>query len=81
MALDAGQAAYESEDWLTAYKQFQEYLGRNPDDVEFLKKYAKARLSIRPLDVGNVMGKALPEYGAACDSRTVREIRQKVETG
>ena len=33
------------------------------------------------LDVGNVMGEALPEYRAACDSRTVREIWQEVETG
>jgi tetratricopeptide (TPR) repeat protein len=56
MALQAGQAAFEKEDWKTASKQFQEYLGRNPDDVAVLRKYAKARLSVRPLDAAAVGG-------------------------
>ena len=55
MAIDEGNAAYEKEDWETAYKNFQEYLGRNPDDIEILRKYAKARLSVRPIEAPNVM--------------------------
>jgi len=54
-ALTGGNAAFEKEDWPEASKQFQEYLGRNPDDVEILKKYAKARLSIRPIQGSNIM--------------------------
>jgi len=54
--LAAGQAAYEKKDWQAAYRHFREYLGRNPDDIEILKKYAHARLSVRPLDSGNVAG-------------------------
>ena len=56
MSLTAGQAAFETQDWPAAFKNFQEYLGRNPDDVEILKKYAQARLSIRPLEVGSITG-------------------------
>lgn len=55
MSLNAGNAAFEKEDWETAYKNFQEYLGRNPDDIEILKKYAKARMSVRPIEVPNIM--------------------------
>lgn len=55
MSLEVGTAAFESKDWLAASKNLQEYLGRNPDDVEILRKYAKARLAIRPLEAGNVM--------------------------
>ena len=54
MSLNAGNAAFEKKDWPAAYRNFQEYLGRNPDDVEILKKYAKARLSIRPLEGPNI---------------------------
>ena len=53
-ALTAGHAAYEAEDWKEAGKQLQEYLGRNPDDVEILKTYAKARMAIRPVEVPNI---------------------------
>ncbi len=56
MSLTAGEAAFEKGDWPAAYRNLQEYLGRNPDDVEILKKYAKACLSIRPLDRANVAG-------------------------
>jgi len=55
MSLEEGTAAFESKDWLTASKNLQEYLGRNPDDVEILRKYAKARLAIRPIEGGNIM--------------------------
>ena len=54
MSLEAGQAAFESKDWQAVVRNFMEYLGRNPDDVDILKKYAKAQLSIRPLDAANV---------------------------
>ena len=54
--LAAGEVAFEDQDWLTAYKHFQEYLGRNPDDIEILKKYAEARLSVRPLEAGMITG-------------------------
>jgi tetratricopeptide (TPR) repeat protein len=56
MSLTAGEAAFEKGDWPAAHKNLQEYLSRNPDDVEILKKYAKARLSIRPVDPANVAG-------------------------
>jgi tetratricopeptide (TPR) repeat protein len=55
MSLETGTAAFEGKDWPTACSNFQEYLGRNPDDVEILKKYAKARMSMRPLEAPNVM--------------------------
>ena len=56
MDLEAGTAAFQKQDWPAAYKHFQEYLGRNPDEVEILKKYAKARLSIRPLEAAHIGG-------------------------
>lgn len=56
MCLTAGQAAFEKGDWRAASKNLQEYLGRNPNDIEVLKKYAKARLLMRPLDAPNIMG-------------------------
>jgi len=52
----AGEAAYEKKDWPAANRHFAEYLGRNPDDVEILKKLAEARLSIRPLEPGQIAG-------------------------
>ena len=56
MDLNAGQTAYDKKDWPAAYRHFQEYLGRNPDDLEILKKYAEARMHIRPLDAGAIGG-------------------------
>jgi len=56
MSLRAGEAAFENKDWPAAYRNLREYLGRNPDDVEILKKYAKAALSIRPLDAKTIGG-------------------------
>ena len=54
-AITAGNAAFEKEDWKTAYQNFQEYLGRHPDDVEILKKYAKARMSVSPVEPPNIL--------------------------
>jgi len=56
ISLREGETAYENEDWPAAYRNLREYLGRNPDDVEVLKKYAKARLSIRPLEASHITG-------------------------
>lgn len=58
--LAAGQAAYEARDWPTAYKHFQEFLGRNPDNIEILKKFALARLSMQPFEP-----EAIPRAAAA----------------
>jgi len=52
--LEAGTAAFEKQDWSGAYEHFQEYLGRNPNDIEILKKYAEAGISMRPLDYQKV---------------------------
>ena len=73
MALKAGEAAYKKEDWLAAYKNFRQYLGRNPDDVEILKKYAKASLSIRPLEVNHVSG-AIAAYRRVMQIAPLDEI-------
>lgn len=53
--LEAGTTAFEQGDETAAYKHFQEYLGRNPDDVEILKKYAQSRLLVRPLESPHVL--------------------------
>ncbi|MDI9433022.1 MAG: hypothetical protein QM570_15005, partial [Planctomycetota bacterium] len=53
--LEAGTAAFEQGDETAAYKHFQEYLGRNPDDIEILKKYAQSRLLVRPLESPHVV--------------------------
>ncbi len=52
MDLNAGLAAYKDKDWLTAYRHFQEYLGRNPDDLEIYKKYAETIMHRQPFDAG-----------------------------
>ena len=54
--LEAGNKAYDSEDWSAAYENYREYLGRNPNDLEILKKYAEARFSMRPLDNDIITG-------------------------
>ena len=66
-SLDAGLAAYEKEDWKAAAKHLKEYLGRNPEDVEILKKYAHARLHIRPVEAPNIM-QAIAGYRQALRS-------------
>ena len=55
-SLREGQAAFEKEDWLAACKHFKEYLSRETDNVEILRKYAKAAMSIRPLEASGVQG-------------------------
>ncbi|MBN1974864.1 MAG: tetratricopeptide repeat protein [Sedimentisphaerales bacterium] len=58
---DAGLAAYEQKDWLNAAQGFQKYLRYNPDDMDILRKYAEARISIRPLEAPSV-GAAIAAY-------------------
>ncbi len=55
-ALASGEAAFEKQDWPAAAKSYREYLGRNPDDVEILRKYGESCLSVRPLDAAAVSG-------------------------
>ncbi len=60
-ALAAGQAAFEKQDWAVAAKSFREYLGRNPDDLDILRKYGEASLAVRPLDA-HAVGGAISAY-------------------
>lgn len=61
MDFEAGTAAFEKGDWVNAYKHLLEYLGRNPDDIDILKKYAEARLSVRPSEPAH-LGAAVGAY-------------------
>jgi Tfp pilus assembly protein PilF len=54
VSLKAGQEAFDKQDWPAASSNFQEYLGRRPDDVDVLRKYALARLGMRPIDASNI---------------------------
>ncbi|MEN6428938.1 MAG: tetratricopeptide repeat protein [Phycisphaerales bacterium] len=49
-ALAAGQTAFEKQDWQAAVTNFGVYLGRNPDDLPVLRKYAESVMSTRPRD-------------------------------
>ena len=70
--LKAGLAAFEKGDWALAGKHLKEYLGRQPDDVEILDKYARAQLSIEPLEVGNILG-AISAYRRLVNLRPKEE--------
>jgi tetratricopeptide (TPR) repeat protein len=54
--LQTGETAFANKDWPAACKALRRYLARNPDKVEILKKYAKACLSVRPLDAPTISG-------------------------
>lgn len=54
--LEEGQAAFENQDWSIASRKLRAYLSRNPDNIEILKKYAQASLSIRPLNAEAIAG-------------------------
>lgn len=58
---EAGLDAFKKDDWLNAAKSFQKYLSYNTNDLDILKKYAKARMSIRPLEASSV-GAAIAAY-------------------
>ena len=53
-ALAAGEAAWLEKDWARAARNLGEYLGRHPDDIAILRKYARALLSARPLEATNI---------------------------
>ena len=55
-SLATGEAAFENKDWPVASKSLRDYLSRNPDDLEILKKYAQACLAVRPLDARAMSG-------------------------
>jgi tetratricopeptide (TPR) repeat protein len=54
-SLIEGEKAMLNGDWTTAVVKYRTYLSRYPDDVGALKQYALARLSIRPVNSGNVI--------------------------
>ncbi len=60
-ALTAGKAAYDQGDWKAAFSQYADYVRRNPDDIEILRRYAHAGVSIRPVE-----GRTLQQAIAAC---------------
>src|SRR5690606_6190449 len=72
-ALAAGQAAFDQQDWAAAAKNWREYLSRNPDDVEILRKYAEAVMSIRPVEIPSITG-AISAY------RRIMELDPQDET-
>lgn len=51
--LAAGETAFEKQDWAAAARHFREYLGRNPEDIGALRKFAEATAAIRPIEVRN----------------------------
>jgi len=73
MDFDAGNAAFDSNDWSAASKHFAEYLGRNPDDIEILKKLAESRMSTRPIEARSIAG-AIAAY------RRVLQLEPEYET-
>jgi len=73
MDLEAGQAAFDKQDWPTASRKLRGYLSRNPDDVEILKKYAEATFSIRPLNADAISG-AIAAYRRVIQLAPLDEI-------
>ncbi len=55
-ALKAGEMAFGEEDWPAAVQNYRKHLSRNPDNLEILRKYAEACLSVRPLDAVGIRG-------------------------
>ena len=52
--LAAGDSAYEREDWPEAYRQLRLYLSKYPDNATVLRKYAKACLAVRPIELRHI---------------------------
>ena len=73
MDIEAGQASFEKQDWPTASRKLRGYLSRNPDNIEILKKYAKAALSIRPLNT-DAIGGAIGAYRRVIQLAPLDEI-------
>lgn len=76
MNLEAGQAAFEKQDWSTTSKKLRGYLSRNPDDVEILKKYAEATFSIRPLSA-DAINEVIAAYRRVIQLDPLDEIAYK----
>ena len=49
-----GLAAYEQKDWAGASQNLRKYIRYNPNDLDILKKYAEALMSVRPIDASTV---------------------------
>jgi tetratricopeptide (TPR) repeat protein len=73
MALQKGLDAYENEEWLVAYQNFMEYLGRNPNDIEILKKYAQAGLYVEPINP-TIVSRVIASYRAIIRLNPQEEI-------
>jgi len=73
MDLEAGQASFEKQDWPEVFRKLRGYLSRNPDNIEILKKYAKAALSIRPLNT-DAIGGAIGAYRRVIQLAPLDEI-------
>jgi len=51
-----GNAAYDRQDWGKAARYYEEYLGRNPDNLDIWKRYGEANMSVRPIEGKHVRG-------------------------
>ncbi|MDI6451817.1 hypothetical protein QJ522_22335, partial [Sedimentisphaerales bacterium M17dextr] len=60
-ALQAGQAAFERQDWPAAARHLGQYLRRHPDDLETVRQYGEALVAIRPMDT-QVVTAAISAY-------------------
>lgn len=60
-ALAAGQTAFENGDWPAAVKSLNRYIKRQPDDLEALRQYAQAAMSVRPLSAKTI-NRAISAY-------------------
>jgi len=50
-SLKTGQAAFEDQDWPVAVKHLKRFLKKYPSDIDVLKQYAQAVMSIRPIGI------------------------------
>jgi tetratricopeptide (TPR) repeat protein len=60
-ALAAGQAAFEKGDWPAAVKHLKHYVKKQPDDIDALKCYAEAAMSMRPISAKTI-SRAISAY-------------------
>lgn len=60
-ALNAGNAAWERQDYVEASKQLRQYLSKYPDDADILERYAEVNLAIRPVQPEKI-GAAIGAY-------------------
>jgi cellulose synthase operon protein C len=60
-ALSTGQAAFEKGDWPAAVKYLNRYIKKQPEDMEALRQYAQAAMSVRPMST-NTINRAISAY-------------------